>query len=134
MQILTRFDGNPLLDNDDNLNIVTRSRPPRRRQSGISLIPFRPYVKYLTSVRQPFSYANGRDRWQVTGEDKIFFVQPNARCIGSLLDDCDVSDVIRWDIEAESTHLPMMCKLWIISTATDRLRANTGHGRVLSLF
>ncbi|CAF4949494.1 unnamed protein product [Rotaria sp. Silwood1] len=98
----------------DNLNIITRPRPPRRRQTGVSLIPFRPYVKCLTSVRQPFSFANGYDRWMVIGRDEIFFTQPNARCIGSLIEDCDISDVIRWDIEGESTRLPMMCKLWMI--------------------
>lgn len=98
----------------DNLNIITQPRPPRRRQSGVSLIPFRPYVKCLTSVRQPFSFANGYDRWMVMGRDEIFFKQPNARCIGTLIEDCDISDVIRWDIEPESTRLPMMCKLWMI--------------------
>ncbi|CAF2831836.1 unnamed protein product [Rotaria sp. Silwood2] len=98
----------------DNLNIITRPRPPRRRQSGVSLVPFRPYVKCLTSVRQPFSFANGYDKWMVMGRDEIFFTQPDARCIGSLIEDCDISDVIRWDIEAESTRLPMMCKLWMI--------------------
>lgn len=98
----------------ENLNIVIRPRPPRRRQSGASLVPFRPYVKQLTSVRQAFSYANGHDKWMTMGRDEIFFTQPNARCIGSLLEDCDVSDVIRWDIEGESTRLPMMCKLWMI--------------------
>ena len=98
----------------ENLSIVTRPRPPRRRQSGVSLVPFRPYVKKLTSVRQAFSYANGHDKWMTMGRDEIFFTQPNARCIGSLLEDCDTSDVIRWDIEGESTRLPMMCKLWMI--------------------
>ncbi|CAF1166687.1 unnamed protein product [Rotaria sordida] len=98
----------------DNLNIITRPRPPRRRQSGVSLVPFRPYVKCLQSVRQPYSFANGYDRWMVMGRNEIFFTQPNARCIGSLIEDCDVSDVIRWDIEGESTRLPMMCKLWMI--------------------
>jgi hypothetical protein len=98
----------------DNLNIVIRPRPPRRRQSGISLVPFRPYVKCLTSERQPFSFANGKDAWIKTGQKETFFTQENARCIGSLIDDCDISEVIRWDIEGESTRLPMMCKLWII--------------------
>lgn len=98
----------------DNLNIVTRPRPPRRRQSGISLVPFRPYVKRLTSVRQPFSWTNGFDKWMVMGKNEIFFTQPNARCIGSLMEDCQTSDVIRWDIEGASTRLPMMCKLWMI--------------------
>jgi len=98
----------------DNLNIVIHPRPPRRRQSGASLVPFRPYVKCLTSIREPFSYVNGQDRWVTSGQKETFFKQDNARCIGSLLDDCDVSDVIRWDIEGESTRLPMMCKLWII--------------------
>ncbi|CAF3459028.1 unnamed protein product [Rotaria socialis] len=98
----------------DNLKIITKPRPPRRRQSGASLVPFRPYVKRLTSVRQPFSFTNGYDRWMLMGRDEIFFTQSNARCIGSLIEDCDVSDVIRWDIEAESTRLPMMCKLWMI--------------------
>ena len=99
----------------DNLNIVTRPRPPRRRQSVVSLVPFRPYVKCLNSIRQPFSFTNGYDDLIAIGRDEIFFTQPNARCIGTLIDDCDISDVIRWDIEGESTHLPMMCKLWIIS-------------------
>jgi hypothetical protein len=98
----------------DNLNIITHPRPPRRRQSGISLIPFRPYVKCLTSVREPFAYADGTDQWVTTGKNEIFFKQENARCIGTLIDDCHVSDVIRWDIEGESTHLPMVCKLWMI--------------------
>ncbi|CAF0987094.1 unnamed protein product [Adineta ricciae] len=98
----------------DNLNIITHPPPPRRRQSGVSLIPFRPYVKCLTSIRQPFSYANGTDKWAVMGRDEVFFTQPNARCIGSLLGDCHISDIIRWDIEGESTRLPMMCKLWMI--------------------
>jgi hypothetical protein len=110
---LNTLDTKELVDYD-NLNIVTRPRPPRRRQSGISLVPFRPYVKCLSSVRQPFSFANGYDKWMVTGSDEVFFTQPNARCIGSLIDDCDISDVIRWDIEGESTRLPMMCKLWMI--------------------
>ena len=100
--------------NDLNL-IITHPRPPRRRQSGISLVPFRPYVKSLTSVRQPFSYVNGYDSWKVTGKEEIFFRQPNARCIGTLLDDCQISDTIRWDIQGESTLVPMMCKYWIIS-------------------
>ena len=99
-----------------NLNIIiTHPRPPRRRQSGISHVPFRPYVKSLSSVRQPFSSANGSDPWKVTGHEEIFFRQPNARCIGTLLDDCQISDVIRWDIQGESTQVPMMCKYWIIS-------------------
>jgi hypothetical protein len=98
----------------DNLSIITRPRPPRRRQTGVSLIPFRPYVKCLTSVRQPFAYTNGYDKWVTMGQEEAFFKQSNARCIGSLLDDCDISDVIRWDIEGESTRLPMMCKLWMI--------------------
>ena len=103
--------------NDLNL-IITHPRPPRRRQSGISLVPFRPYVKSLTSVRQPFSYVNGYDAWKVTGKEEIFFRQPNARCIGTLLDDCQISDIIRWDIQGESTLVPMMCKYWIISKTT----------------
>lgn len=98
----------------ENLSIIIHPKPPRRRQSGTSLVPFRPYVKSLTSVREPFSYANGQDPWAIVGQPETFFKQENARCIGSLIDDCDVSDVIRWDIEAESTRLPMMCKLWII--------------------
>jgi hypothetical protein len=110
---LNTFDTNGLIDYE-NLSIITRPRPPRRRQTGTSLIPFRPYVKSLTSVRQPFSFANGYDKWATMGTDEIFFTQSNARCIGSLLDDCDISDVIRWDIEGESTRLPMMCKLWMI--------------------
>jgi hypothetical protein len=110
---LNTLDTKELIDYD-NLNIVTRPRPPRRRQSGASLVPFRPYVKCLTSIRQPFSFANGYDKWMVQGRDEVFFTQPNARCIGSLIDDCDISDVIRWDIEGESTRLPMMCKLWMI--------------------
>jgi hypothetical protein len=111
--ILNTLDTKGPLDYD-NLNIVTHPPPPRRRKSGASLIPFRPYVKCLTSVRQPFSFANGFDKWMVMGKDETFFTQPNARCIGSLINDCDISDVIRWDIEAESTRLPMMCKLWMI--------------------
>jgi hypothetical protein len=111
--ILNTLDTKGPLDYD-NLNIVTHPPPPRRRKSGASLIPFRPYVKCLTSVRQPFSFANGFDKWTVMGRDETFFTQPNARCIGSLINDCDISDVIRWDIEAESTRLPMMCKLWMI--------------------
>ncbi len=98
----------------DNLNIIIHPRPPRRRQSGISLVPFRPYVKCLTSVREPFAYADGNAQWKTMGKKETFFKQENARCIGSLLDDCDVSDVIRWDIAGESTRLPMMCKLWMI--------------------
>ena len=98
----------------DNLNIITHPRPPRRRQSGASLIPFRPYVKRLTGVREPFEYANGSDHWQTTGKREVVFQQNNARCIGTLIDDCDISDVIRWDIQAESTRLPMVCKLWMI--------------------
>ena len=99
---------------DENLNIITRPRPPRRNQSGLSVIPFRPYVKCLTSTRQPFSYTNGYEKWMVIGRDEIFFTQPNARCIGSLIEDCGISDIIRWDIQPESTRLPMMCKLWMI--------------------
>ncbi|CAF1197573.1 unnamed protein product [Rotaria magnacalcarata] len=98
----------------NNLNIVIHPRPPRRRQSGASLVPFRPYVKCLTSVRKPFAFANGKDSWVTMGKTEQLFKQENARCIGSLMDDCDISDVIRWDIEGESTRLPMMCKLWII--------------------
>jgi hypothetical protein len=98
----------------DNLSIVIRPRPPRRRQSGISLVPFRPYVKCLTTVREPFSFADGKEKWMIMGNKQTFFKQQNARCIGSLIDDCDISDVIRWDIEGESTRLPMMCKLWMI--------------------
>jgi hypothetical protein len=98
----------------DNLKIITRPRPPRRRQSEISLIPFRPYVKCLTSVRELFSFTDGENEWKTTGTRETFFEQPNARCIGSLMDDCDISDTIRWDIEEESTRLPMVCKLWII--------------------
>ena len=113
MQSLSTFNTKGSVDYD-NLNIITLPRPPRRRQSGTSLVPFRPYVKSLTSVRQPFSFANGYDKWMVMGRDEIFFTQQNARCIGSLLDDCDISDVIRWDIQGESTRLPMMCKLWMI--------------------
>jgi hypothetical protein len=98
----------------DNLNIVIHPRPPRRRQSGASLVPFRPYVKCLTSERKPFAFANGKDSWVTMGKTEQLFNLDNARCIGSLMDDCDISDVIRWDIEGESTRLPMMCKLWII--------------------
>lgn len=114
----------------DNLNIVTHPRPPRRRQSGISLVPFRPYVKCLTSTREPFSFANGEDPWSTSGQKETFFKQANARCIGSLLDDCDVSDVIRWDIQPDSTRLPMMCKLWMIGKAS----VNTSGIRFLVLF
>jgi hypothetical protein len=99
---------------DDNLKIVTHPRPLRRRQSGPSLVPFRPYVKCLTSVRQPFSFVDGDGPWTEIGARQILSRQTDARCIGSLLTDCDISDVIRWDIEGESTRLPMMCKLWII--------------------
>jgi len=98
----------------DNLNIIICPRPPRRRQSGISFVPFRPYVKCLTSIREPCSFTDGKDKWKVMGKREIFFQQQNARCIGSLIDDCDISDVIRWDIEGESTRLPMMCKIWMI--------------------
>lgn len=98
----------------DNLNIIIHPRPPQRRQSGTSLVPFRPYVKCLTSERKPFSFANGKDPWVTIGKTEQLFKQENARCIGSLIEDCDISDVIRWDIEGESTRLPMMCKLWII--------------------
>jgi hypothetical protein len=49
-----------------------------------------------------------------TGKKEIFFKQENARCIGTLIDDCDTSDVIGWDIQGESTRLPMVCKLWMI--------------------
>ncbi|UJR29993.1 hypothetical protein I4U23_017540 [Adineta vaga] len=113
MQPLSTLDTTKPINFDD-LNIIIRSLPPRRRQSGTSIIPFRPYVKRLTSVRQPFSFANGRDGWVTTGEREAFFKQENARCIGSLFSDCETSEVIRWDIEGESTRLPMMCKLWII--------------------
>ena len=102
----------------DNLSIVTRPRPPRRRQSGISIVPFRPYVKRLTGIREPFVGTNGNDRLIEIGERKILFKQENARCIGSYLNDCDISDVIRWDIEGASTRLPMMCKLWMIGERT----------------
>ena len=111
----------------DNLKIVIHPRPPRRRQSGTSLVPFRPYVKSLSSVREPFHFANGEDPWATSGRKETFFRQENARCIGSLLDDCDLSDVIRWDIEGASTRLPMMCKLWIIGNErrrrVDRIRS-----------
>ena len=113
MQQLNSLDTTGSIDYD-NLNIVIRPRPPRRRQSGISLVPFRPYVKCLTSERQPSSFTSGKDAWITAGHKQTFFIQENARCIGSLIDDCDISDVIRWDIEGESTRLPMMCKLWII--------------------
>ena len=99
----------------ENLKIITHPKPPRRRQSGISIIPFRPYVKFLTGVRQTFSFTDGNNSWKISGNEEIFLRQPNARCIGTLIDDCQISDVIRWDIQAESTYLPMMCKLWIIS-------------------
>ena len=111
----------------DNLNIITHPRPPRRRQSGISLVPFRPYVKRLTSTREPFSFANGEDAWSTSGQRETFFKQDNARCIGSLLDDCDISDVIRWDIQADSTRLPMMCKLWMIGKALPRNSEEEKH-------
>ena len=111
--LLNTFDTQEPLDYD-NLNIITYPRPPRRRPSGASLIPFRPYVKCLTGVRQPFSSTDGYNKWMIIGKDKILFQQPSARCIGTLIDDCDISDVIRWDIEGESTRLPMMCKLWMI--------------------
>jgi len=98
----------------DNLNIIIRPRPPRRRQSGISLIPFRPYVKCLTRIREPFSFTDGKTEWRTIGKKEIFFKQENARCIGSFISDCHISDIIRWDIQGESTRLPMMCKLWMI--------------------
>jgi len=113
MQTLSTLDTLSTIDYD-NLSIVTHPRPPRRRQSGISLVPFRPYVKCLTSIKEPFSYADGEHQWKTIGEKQTFFQQKNARCIGSLIDDCDISDVIRWDIQGESTRLPMMCKLWMI--------------------
>jgi hypothetical protein len=123
MQPLNTFDTKALVDYD-NLNITTLPRPPRRRQSGKSLVPFRPYVKRLTSIRQPYSFTNGYDKWKIQGKDEIFFTQQNARCIGSLIDDCDISDVIRWDIEGESTRLPMMCKLWMIGKEEIFLKTN----------
>ncbi|CAF0907645.1 unnamed protein product [Didymodactylos carnosus] len=98
----------------DNLTIITRPKPPRRRRSGVTYIPFRPYVKCLNSVRLPYSFTNGHTGWFVKGKPEVYFTQQNARCIGTLLEDCDISDSIRLDIEAESTKLPMMCKLWII--------------------
>ncbi|CAF0767186.1 unnamed protein product [Adineta steineri] len=113
MQQLSTLDTTRPLD-FDNLNLIIRPRAPRRRQSGASIIPFRPYVKRLTSVRLPHSYANGRDNWVESGRRESFFEQKNARCIGSLFDDCGTSEVIRWDIEGESTRLPMMCKFWMI--------------------
>ncbi|CAF4697537.1 unnamed protein product [Rotaria sp. Silwood1] len=113
MQQLSSLDTTEPIDYD-NLNIVIHPRPRRRRPSGTSLVPFRPYVKCLTSIRGPFSYANGRDPWMIVGRKQELFKQENARCIGSLIDDCDISDVIRWDIAGDSTRLPMMCKLWII--------------------
>lgn len=115
---MNALDAKDVLDYD-NLSIVTHPPPPRRRQSGVSLIPYRPYVKSLTSVRQPFSYANGVDKWTISGTDQTFFTQPNARCIGSLLSDCHISDTIRWDIEGESTRLPMVCKLWMIGRCAE---------------
>ncbi|CAF0758952.1 unnamed protein product [Adineta steineri] len=113
MQQLSTLDTTRPLD-FDNLNLIIRPRAPRRRQSGASIIPFRPYVKRLTSVRLPHSYANGRDNWVESGRRESYFEQKNARCIGSLFDDCGTSEVIRWDIEGESTRLPMMCKFWMI--------------------
>lgn len=98
----------------DNLNIITHPPPLQRRRSEVSFVPFRPYVKSLTSVRHPSSFADGKYEWITTGRKETYFKQENARCIGSLIDDCQESDVIRWDIEGESTRLPMMCKLWII--------------------
>ncbi|CAF0755551.1 unnamed protein product [Didymodactylos carnosus] len=98
----------------NNLTIITHPKPPRRRQSGATYIPFRPYVKCLNSIRQQHSFTDGKASWLTQGKDEIFFTQQNARCIGTLLDDCGISDSIRLDIEAESTKLPMMCKLWII--------------------
>lgn len=120
MQRLSTLDTIGPIDHE-NLNIIIQPRPPRRRQSGASLIPFRPYVKSLTSVREPFSFADGTNTWKTMGNKETFFKQPNARCIGSLIDDCDVSEVIRWDIEGESTRLPMMCKLWIIGKKKRKL-------------
>jgi hypothetical protein len=104
MQQLSSLDTPGPIDYD-NLSIVIRPRPRRRRQSGVSLVPFRPYVKCLTGVREPFSFANGRDEWKTMGRREPFFKQENAS---------DISDVIRWDIQGESTRLPMVCKLWMI--------------------
>ncbi|CAF1644229.1 unnamed protein product, partial [Didymodactylos carnosus] len=96
----------------DNLTIVINPKPPKR--SDAAVIPFRRYVKCLNSVRQPQFFTNGLNAWLEQGKQEIYFTQQNARCIGSMIDDCSISDAIRLDIEAESTKLPMMCKLWII--------------------
>ena len=132
MRSFSSHDADEPLDYD-NLSIITRPRPPRRRQSGVSLIPFRPYVRSLSSVRQPFSFTDGSHPWQVTGRNEIFFRQPNARCIGSLIADCEESDVIRWDIEGESTRLPMMCKFWMIGKRSALDSLNRGDHLLLGL-
>lgn len=38
----------------------------------------------------------------------------NIKSIGTSLKNCDLSDMISIDIEAGSTHLPLMCKLMIV--------------------
>jgi hypothetical protein len=55
----------------ENLNII-RSQPPGRCQSGISLVPFLPYVKCLTSIREPISFADDHDQRMTMGKNSTF--------------------------------------------------------------
>jgi len=114
-------------DNDDQLfkalrRMSTSLAPSARRFScaRTSIIPFQPHLKkQLAALLNTVLFTDGsselKDENFEDNEDKKILFLRNVRCIGTRLANCVLSDVISIDINSDSTLLPMMCKLMLIS-------------------
>ena len=85
-------------------------------QLSPSPVLFENEKKQLTSIISECFSTDGKSPMTC---DKIFNQKRklNSKCIksiGTSLKNCDLSDMISIDIEAGSTHLPLMCKLMIV--------------------
>jgi hypothetical protein len=94
----------------------------RLRKVSTPRIPYKDTQKELTFTLNEIYFTNGKpmennenisEVQEIIGSKKNLF-NKKINSIGTSLKNCDLSDMISIDIDAESTRLPLMCKLMII--------------------
>lgn len=103
----------------DSLCSLTSSKNKLKKQRKQKMSPALSLEekKTLTFVLNECLSTNGKDPISIStdklGAKRIMY-NKTINSIGTSLTNCDISDNISIDIEAESTYLPLMCKLMII--------------------
>ncbi len=103
----------------DSLCSLTNSKNKSKKQRKQKMSPALSFEekKTLTFVLNECLSTNGTDPISISAcklGTKRTLYDKTVNSIGTSLANCDISDNISIDIEAESTYLPLMCKLMII--------------------